>query len=79
MKNKLRLATFEITNACMEKLEFKEKQGYGGWNDSNYENSMKEDLKKHFKKEWTQENLIDISNFCNFLWNLIEKKKHIPY
>ncbi|MCK4446830.1 MAG: hypothetical protein KAW56_07090 [Candidatus Marinimicrobia bacterium] len=79
MEDKLRMACFKFTNACMEKLEFKERQGYTKWDDPNFESVLKMKLENHTKKKLTQENLIDISNFCDFLWNLIEDKKRIHY
>ena len=75
MSNKLQAAWLLFSFKCGDKLEKKEKQGWAGWNNPENEPNLKFKLLQHFEKEWTQENLVDISNFCLFLWNLKEEER----
>lgn len=77
MDKKLRIAGYEFHRACMIKLEYKENAGYLGWDILAFEKDLQEDLISHTKKPLTQDNLVDIANFCNFLWNLIENRKEV--
>ena len=69
MEQLLRLACNLFNDACYKKLGKKEGEGFESWDDPNFEWTLKLKLKEHFKEEWTMENLVDIANFCNFLWN----------
>lgn len=74
MEQRLKLAWKKFNNACGRKLEEKGKEGYTEWDNPDFEWELKLKLKEHFKKEWTSENLVDIANFCNFLWNLRQEE-----
>ena len=74
MNKKLRVACYEFLNACMEKIKEKEEEGYGGWDKPELIKYLEEGLIEHTKKILTQDNLVDIANYCIFLWNLIEEK-----
>jgi len=74
MEHLLKLAWNKFNNACYGKLEKKEKEGFEGWNNPDFEWTLKLKLKEHLKKEWTAENLVDISNLCDFLWNLKQEE-----
>lgn len=75
MEKKLRMARINFDYACYKKLEAKEKEGWTGWDNPDNKKLLKAKLMKHIIKPLTQDNLVDIANFCNFLWNLIEVKK----
>ena len=63
--------------ACLDKLRQKEKEGWIGWDDKKYKCSFEDRMKHDVYSELTQKRLVNISNFCNFLWNLIEAKKEV--
>ena len=77
MDKKLRIACYEFHNARMAKLEFKEHAGYLGWDIIPFKEDLQKDLISHTEKPLTQYNLVDIANYCNFLWNLIEKEREL--
>ena len=74
MEDKLFNATMEFYRACDVKLEKKEKEGWVGWDDEKYKPRF---IRKVFSYDAqpTQEDLVDIANYCDFLWNLIQVKK----
>lgn len=72
MKLKLRANCFRFHLACFQKMEQKEKEGLGGYNKLGNKKQLETDLLKHIAKGFAPNNLIDISNYCNFLWNLDE-------
>lgn len=74
-RKKLRFASFEFNYACIKKLEAKQKQGYYGWDNPINKENLESLFKEHTNRPLTQRNLVDISNFCNFLWNLLEAQK----
>jgi len=75
MEDKLFNASMGFYRACDTKLELKEKEGFIGWDDPEFEKDMRNNLRSHVEKALSQENLVDIANFCDFLWNLIQVKK----
>ena len=75
MEDKLFNASMEFYRACDIKLELKEKEGWAGWDNPEFEKKLRNDLRSHVEKALSQENLVDIANFCDFLWNLIQVKK----
>ena len=75
MELKLRSAWLRFNHACYKKLAAKERRGFSGWNKQKNKELLEEGLMEHIKKPLTQGNLIDIADYCNFLWNLIEDKK----
>ena len=74
MNKNLRIACCEFNNACMKKLEEKEKKGWDSWNKPELTKYLENTLIEHTKKILTQENLVNIANYCNFLWNMIERE-----
>ena len=70
MAETLKTAHQKFSEACFRKMKRKERAGWFGWDDPNEEWTLKLKLKEHFRREWTQKNLVDIANFCMFLWNL---------
>ena len=76
MNKKLANATQHFYLTCLVKLEKKEKEGYIGWDDPKNAMGFKSEIEEHFKREIiTQDDLVDISNYCNFLWNGKEAEK----
>jgi len=75
MKNKLYNASMKFHLACVVKLKEKEKEGWIGWDNPHWEGAFKKRIKDLPQFELTQNNLVNISNYCNFLWNLIEAEK----
>ena len=71
-RKKLRVASCEFNHARMKKLVAKQKQGYYGWDDPTKRENLESLFREHTNRPLTQRNLIDIANFCDFLWNLIE-------
>ena len=63
--------------AMFLKLVQKKRDGYEGWDENTAKNVMtlKEGLDNHLDgmDKFDRSNLVDIANFCAFLWNL-EKK-----
>ena len=59
---------------CLNKLKEKEKEGWIGWDDKKKKCLFENRLKHDIFCELTQNRLVNIANYCNFLWNLIEEK-----
>jgi len=75
MKKKLESAASKFFIARAIRLEQKEKAGWNGWDDKKYKGYFEDKIKHDAFSNLTQKRLVDIANFCNFLWNLIEEKK----
>lgn len=75
MQLKLRSAWLKFNHACYKKLAAKERRGFSGWDKQKNKELLEKGLMEHIKKPLTQSNLIDIADYCNFLWNLIEDRK----
>ena len=73
--SKLDNASMKFHLACVVKLKEKEKEGYTGWDNPDWEKAFENIVKDRSQLELTQKNLVNISNYCMFLWNLIENKK----
>jgi len=58
--------------AMKGKLFTQAEKGYRGWDDRSPENKefLEARLKQHLEKGLGKDNLVDISNFCFFLWYL---------
>lgn len=76
METKLRIASGNFYYACVDKLEEKENAGWTGWDNPNLKDRFEGYIReKSGKCELTQEDLINMANYCSFLWNLIEEEK----
>ncbi len=85
MKPDLSIACNKFQIACMQKLEKKEKEGFTKWNDPNFKYDLIHKLWAHCveyvgkyrdeekNRETNKDNLVDIANFCIFLWNLEDR------
>ena len=73
--NELLGSSLKFNLACFAKLREKQKLGWIGWDKPENKRLLEAKLIQHIKKPLTRDNLIDISNFCNFLWNLKEGTK----
>ena len=70
INKKLLRATAFFTLACFEKLDLKEELGWVGWDNSHWKETYKKRIKDLMQFELTQNNLVNIANYCNFLWNM---------
>ncbi len=77
MKWKLRKKTYRFNYACYLKLEKKEREGFFGYDGPKNKEMLEKGFMDHIEKGFEQDNLIDLSNYCNFLWNLIEDQREI--
>lgn len=75
MKISLKMNCFKFHLACSQKMEMKEEEGFKGYDKSENKKQLESDLLEHIAKGFAPDNLIDISNYCNFLWNLNEDAK----
>jgi len=68
----LRALVNKFGKAMLDKLDKKYSEGYKGWYEDNENNIeyLENALLDHFKKPLAKENLVDIANFCAFLWNI---------
>jgi len=60
--------------ACLAKLTEKLGQGYTGW-DYDATEPFRQKIIKLSKEELTQKSLVNISNYCSFLWHRKEEDK----
>jgi len=73
--SKLDNASMKFHLACVVKLKEKEKEGWEGWDNKKEKQYFEGRIRHDAFSELTQKRLIHISNFCMFLWNIIENKK----
>ena len=77
MEKKLLSATMKFNLACLNKLTEKEKAGWTGWDSEDYDGIFDSRIETLAKGELTQNNLVNISNYCMFLWNIKELRKEV--
>ena len=75
MENKLKDSSKKFYVACLAKLLIKEKEGWTGWDNPKNKDGFESKIELHLQGTRTQDVLVDVANYCNFLWNLIEAKK----
>lgn len=75
MDSKLNSASNKFFLSCLFKLAVKEKQGFVGWDDPSRKEHFEKRIRGHCLFKLDQRNLVNITNYCNFLWNLIERTK----
>ena len=75
MKVGLNSAWLKFNHACYKKLAAKERRGFSGWDKQKNKELLEKDLITHTRKPLIQSNLLDIANYCDFLWNLLENEK----
>jgi hypothetical protein len=75
MDKKLSNASQHFYLACLVRLEEKAQKGWKGWDNPIWKEAFEKRLKDIPQFELTQKTLVDIANYANFLWNLIEIKK----
>jgi hypothetical protein len=56
--------------AMKDRVLQKKDEGFTGWDNPDMKMQMQDDLNKHLRKELNSLNLVDIANYCMFLWNL---------
>ena len=74
-EDKLFNCSMEFIRACDRRLTEKEGEGWTAWDNLKNKELFANRLIKHILKEFTQESLIDISNYCMFLWNFIKEEE----
>jgi len=74
MDNKLLDSAAKFNLACLDKLSQKEKEGWGGWDWESCKFSFEKRIKHDAKSKLTQKSLVNIANYCMFLWNLKERE-----
>ena len=74
MDNKLLNSSMKFNLACMDKLRQKEKKGWIGWDNPEYEKEFEGKIVIQ-SLPLMQNDCVNISNYCMFLWNLMENKK----
>jgi hypothetical protein len=79
-------AVDEFAEAMKKKLAKKERDGWEGWNCAKNEIGLKESLLRHLSRRcscgsWVPRrglfepsNLVDIANFCMFLWTIAKER-----
>ena len=72
--DKLLEASMKFSFICLNKLKKKERLGWTGWDNPKNRKILESRFTEHIKKPLTQDNLVDIANFCGFLWHLIENE-----
>ena len=77
MERKLLDSTMKFNLACLDKLRQKEKEGWVGWDNPHWKEAFEKRIKDLPQFELTQNNLVNISNYCDFLWNLLEQEKEV--
>ena len=75
MRSDLNDANYEFYLARSKRMEQKENEGFTGWDDPDGKDYFTRRIKAISVGELTQKDLMDISNYCSFVWNLIEKDK----
>ena len=73
--SKLDNTSMKFHLACVVKLKEKEKEGYTGWDNPDWKKAIRRIIKDRSQLELTQKHLVNIANYCMFLWNLIEDKR----
>lgn len=77
VKTDLNDANYEFYLARSRRMEQKEDEGFIGWDDPEGKDYFTRRIKVISVGELTQKKLMDMANFCSFIWNLIEKDKKL--
>jgi len=72
---KLSRVAFDFYYASYDKLIEKEELGWTGWDNKCWKGTFLGDIKRLLKCELNQKNLVNIANYCMFLWNFEEEAK----
>ena len=59
-----------FSDAMYDKLIKKKNQGYNGWCEQGNFNNLLIGFRSHLKKDYINENLIDIAIYSMLIWNL---------
>ena len=68
-------ANYEFSKACRRRLEKKDKEGLTGWDDEYYKTEWQGRVRMLSTKRLTQKELVDIANYCMFLWHMLKARK----
>ena len=76
MKDKLFDASMEFIRVCDEKLTEEEEKGKIGWDNPDLKDNFKGYIRETSGKcKLKQKDLVNMANYCMFLWNLIQVEK----
>jgi len=65
----------KFNDACLKRFKSNKKKGWFEWDNPVYkEGLLKETLFECKNYQIRQKDLVDIANYCNFLWNMIERE-----
>lgn len=73
MDNKLLMSAAQFNLACLDKLSQKGKEGWGGWDNPEYEKEFEGKIVIQ-SLPLIQNDCVNIANYYMFLWNLMEVK-----
>ena len=77
MSKKLTNTSKKFYVASLARILIKEQEGFEGCDDYGNKGLFKGKIRTLARKrKLTQKILMDIGNYCNFLWNLMEEKKN---
>ena len=80
MKSKLLAAWCIFSFACGRRLEKEEDDGRVGWDNIYYKKEWEGRIRVLASKKLTSRRLVNIANYCNFLWNMEkERRKNEKY
>ena len=74
MEEKLFNALMKFIRVCDAKLTEKEEKGWVGWDNPEYEKEFEGEIVIQ-SLPLTQNDCVNIANYCMFLWNLKEIRK----
>ena len=75
LKTKLLAAWCLFSFACGRRLEKEEKEGRVGWDDTYYRKEWEGRIRMLAGKKLTLRRLVNIANYCGFLWNMEKEKR----
>ena len=75
MKNKLLAAWCIFSFVCGRKLEKEQRRGRIGWDDRSNKEEWEERIRTLASKKLTLSRLVNISNYCDFLWNMEKERR----
>ena len=61
--------------ACGRRLEKEQDRGRIGWDDTYYKKEWEGRVRALVSKKLTLRRLVNISNYCNFLWNMEKERR----
>lgn len=75
LRTKLLAAWCVFSFACGRRLEKEEEAGRIGWDDAYYKKEWEGRVRMLAGKKLTSGRLVNIANYCNFLWNMKRERR----